>query len=97
MKLRSIVHKGHPGDESMTGFFRRSHATDVQPGYSYTRRHRNMITEKVTVLDLREDALGIPHVRFTVTYESPTADRGSSSLKMLALRSFVDAYRERVA
>jgi hypothetical protein len=36
-------------------------------------------------------------VRFTVTYESPTADRGSTSLKLLALRSFVDAYRERVA
>jgi len=49
------------------------------------------------VLDLREDALGIPHVRFSVTYESQTADRSTTSLKLLALRSFVDAYRDRVA
>ena len=81
----------------MTLFSRRSDPSDVRPGYSYKRRHGSTITEKVTVLDLREDAFGIPHVRFSVTYERPTADRVVTNLKVLALQSFVDLYRERVA
>jgi hypothetical protein len=80
----------------MTPFFRRSDNREVQPGFSYKRRVGSTITEMVTVLDLKKDSFGIPHVRFTVAYERPTADRVATNFKMLALQSFVDTYRERV-
>jgi hypothetical protein len=80
----------------MTPFFRRSDNREVQPGFSYKRRVGSTITETVTVLGLKKDSFGIPHVRFSVAYERPTADRVATDLKVLALQSFVDTYRERV-
>jgi hypothetical protein len=76
--------------------FRRSGSTDVQPGYSY-RRDGGRLTEKATVLDLRTDPLGIPHVRFSVVLERKFSDRVETCLKVLALQSFIEAYPERVA
>lgn len=76
--------------------FRRSGRADVQPGHSY-RRDDSRLTERATVLDLRTDQAGIPHVRFAVTLQRKLSDRVETGLKILALQSFIEAYPERVA
>jgi hypothetical protein len=81
-----------------TRFFRRSSGDiDVKPGYIYRRLHAGNLTELVTVTELRNDALGIPHVRFTVTFERPAGVPEAPSTRVLALKTFVDAYRNRVS
>jgi hypothetical protein len=81
---------------SLVPFLRRSRDADVQPGYSFRRDHQNW-TESVTVLELRTDPAGIPHVRYAVTMEQRFSTRVEKALKVLALDSFRQAYRERVA
>ncbi|HEX7970135.1 MAG TPA: hypothetical protein VF502_18060 [Stellaceae bacterium] len=55
------------------------------------------MTETATVLELRPDPFGIPHVRFTLAFEQPSLGCVSETLRVLALTSFIDAYRERIA
>ncbi len=69
----------------------------VKPGSSYRRSRGDHFTETATVLDLRSDSLGIPHVRFAVAFDRPSAGRYEGGLRILALRSFIDVYRERVS
>lgn len=71
--------------------------TDIQPGNRYCRRRRDNVTETATVLELRPDPFGIPHVRFTLAFEQPSLGCVSETLRVLALTSFIDAYRERIA
>src|SRR5260221_700893 len=68
---------------------------EVKPGDSYCRYHRNRVTEKVTVLDLRPDSFGIPHVRFRVTFARELSRPTETALRSLALPSFLESYRER--
>ena len=68
----------------------------VEPGVSYRRLTHTRLTETATVLDLRPDSFGIPHVRFAVAFERPEIGRYEGGLRILALRSFIDAYSERV-
>lgn len=71
---------------------------DVQPGNRFCRRRRDNVTEMATVLDLRPDPFGIPHVHFTLAFEQPS--RGGcieQGLRVLALTSFVSAYSEKIA
>lgn len=70
---------------------------DIQPGSRFCRRRRDMVTETATVLSLRPDPFGIPHVHFTLAFEQPAHGAIAAGLRVLALRSFVDAYPERVA
>jgi len=83
-------------DRLMSPLFRRSGKSDVQPGHSY-RREACGLTEKATVLDLKTDPLGIPHVRFSVILERKFCDRVETGLKSLSLSTFIEAYPERVA
>ena len=49
------------------------------------------------MLELRADPFGIPHVHFTLAFEQPSQGSVYEGLRVLALRTFVDAYPERVA
>jgi hypothetical protein len=69
---------------------------EVKPGYSF-RRDLGRWSENVTVLELKDDPAGIPHVRYTVTMERRFSERAEKALKVLALDSFRSTYRERVA
>jgi hypothetical protein len=71
--------------------------TEIIPGSRFCRRRRDNVTEMATVLDLRPDAFGIPHVRFSLAFEQPSLGRINEGLRVLALRSFVSAYSARVA
>jgi len=69
---------------------------EVKPGDSYRRQHRHKVVETATVVGLRSDPVGIPHVRFVVEFARPDAGRVEGGSRILALRSFVSNYRERV-
>jgi hypothetical protein len=80
-----------------SSLFRRPERTDdVRPGHSFLR-HGRALTEKATVLDLRTDPAGIPHVRFKVIFERKFSERVETGLKVLALQSFLEAYPDRIA
>ena len=51
----------------------------------------------MTVLDLPTDPFGIPHVRFAIAFERPDSGRVEAGPRMLALSTFVDSYRDKVA
>lgn len=68
---------------------------EVKPGHRYFRRRRDNVTELATVMDLKADAFGIPHVRFALVFEKPSIGRVEAGLRMLALNAFVDVYRQR--
>ena len=71
--------------------------TTVQPGNRFCRRRRDQVTETATVVSLRPDPFGIPHVHFNLAFEQPSQGSVNGGLRVLALRTFVDAYPERVA
>jgi hypothetical protein len=94
---------GHPQSaehEQMSlidAFHRRDNTPDIKPGDCYRRAHGRGLWETVTVLDLRNDALGIPHVRFCVRFERRASEQSETTFRMLALGAFRTAYRERLA
>jgi hypothetical protein len=86
------------GKEFAARFWRRPETpTDIQPGNRYCRKRRDNVTETATVLELRPDPFGIPHVRFTLAFEQPSLGCVSETRRVLALTSFVENYSERVA
>jgi len=68
---------------------------EVKRGDRYRRRLDSGLTATATVLDVRPDLSGLAHVLFTVAIEG--SFESSSSTRILALRSFADAFREQVA
>jgi hypothetical protein len=86
------------GKELVARFWGRPEVpVDIQPGNRYCRRRRDNVTETATVLDLRPDPFGIPHVRFTLAFEQPSLGCVSECLRVLALTSFIENYSERIA
>ncbi len=71
--------------------------SEPKPGDRYRRRLDRHLAATATVLGLRRDFAGIPHVHFAVTLSSPAAPQRERDTKILALRSFLDTDRERVA
>lgn len=69
---------------------------EVKPGDSYRRPRGGRFTETATVLDLRTDPFGIPHVRFALAFDRPSVGRYEGGMRILALSSFIDVYCERI-
>jgi hypothetical protein len=70
---------------------------DVKSGDRFCRHRRDKVMELATVTDLRPDPLGIPHVHFKLTFEKPAIGQVEGGKRVLALDSFIEAYRQRVA
>jgi hypothetical protein len=69
---------------------------NVEPGHRFSRRRRDHVTETATVLELRPDPFGIPHVHFRLAFEQPSHGSVYEGMRVLALRTFVDSYPVRV-
>ena len=69
---------------------------EVKPGHRFCRRRRDNVTEMATVVELRAEINGIPHVRFELAYEERSIGRVHAGLRVLALGSFVETFAERV-
>jgi hypothetical protein len=52
--------------------------------------------ETAKVLAVMKDGLGIPHVRFDMTVDTPSKIRLVEGRRILSLASFTQLYRERV-
>jgi hypothetical protein len=76
---------------------RRSAQDDLRPGNRYRRTLGSHFSAVATVLELRQDLVGIPHVRFTVAVDRPFGARLDENTRMLALHSFLETYCERVS
>jgi hypothetical protein len=68
---------------------------DIKPGARYFRTRRGNITETATVVDLREDIVGIPHVHFSLTFQEAAIGHIEAGNRVLALPYFVAAYQQR--
>ena len=77
---------------------RRMPANDIRPGNRYRRRlGSSRLSATATVLDLRADLVGIPHVQFAVSVEGSMAKLSDGDTRVLALQSFLDTYHEPLA
>src|SRR5262245_26782292 len=73
---------------------RRAPANDIRPGNRYRRKLGSHLAATATVLDLRSDLVGIPHVQFAITIEGSATRLSKGDNRILALQSFLDDYRE---
>ena len=74
----------------------RSAADEMKPGDRYYRTVGDRFLETATILDLRPDLVGIPHVHFSVAFgRSDAALEGGP--RTLALSRFVGQYHKHVA
>lgn len=76
---------------------RRRPVYDIKPGNRYRRRLGSCLAATATVLELRSDLVGIPHVQFAVTVDGSMARLSDGDTRVLALQSFLDTYREPLA
>ena len=76
---------------------RRIPADDIRPGNRYRRRLGSCLAATATVLELRSDLVGIPHVQFAIAVDGSVARLSEGDTRVLALQSFIDTYRERLA
>lgn len=74
----------------------RANPDEVRPGESFRRRHDTPLVETATVLGLREDLLGIPHVQFKVAIECSDANCFEEASRILAIEAFLENYPEHV-
>jgi hypothetical protein len=76
---------------------RRTPVNDVKPGSRYRRQLSSRLAATATVLELRSDLVGIPHVEFAVAVDGSMARLSDGDTRVLALQSFLDTYLEPVA
>lgn len=69
-------------------------AVMVEEGASYRRPLNGSVTETAQVLEIAEDKMGIPHVRFKLHVARGTDAR--TEQRTLALDIFYARYRERI-
>jgi hypothetical protein len=74
----------------------RANPDEVRPGETFRRRQHTQMVETATVVGLREDLLGIPHVQFKVAIECSDANCFEDTSRILAVEAFLDAYPEHV-
>jgi hypothetical protein len=74
----------------------RLQVADVRTGNRYRRQLGSHLAATATVLDLRSDLAGIPHVQFAVTVDGSTGRLSEGNTRVLAIQSFLDTYRERL-
>ena len=72
-------------------------AIDIRPGNSSRRQLGSCLAATAAVLDVRSDLLGIPHVQFSVTVSGSATRLSEGDIRVLALQSLLDTYRERLA
>ena len=76
---------------------RRVQPNELKPGHRYRRQLGSHLAATATVLGLRSDLLGIPHVQFSVTVDGSATRLSEADTRVLALQSFLDTYREHLA
>ena len=69
----------------------------LEPGAVFRKVRPDNLIEKATVLAVKNDSFGIPHVRFDIALESPTHLRlTDSEQRLLCVQAFTEHFPERV-
>jgi hypothetical protein len=68
----------------------------LEPGSVYRNVRQGNVVETAKVLAVTRDGLGIPHVRFDVTLDSPGKIRLVEGRRILCLAAFAEQFKERV-
>jgi hypothetical protein len=74
----------------------RANPDEVRPGEIFRRRQQTQLVETATVVGLREDLVGIPHVQFRVAIECSDANCFEDKSRILAVDAFLEAYPEHI-
>lgn len=69
-------------------------AQDIVEGSAYCRSHPDYVVETARVLAIRQDSLGIPHVRYMVSYQRRTQKVLEDGPRILSLAAFASHYCE---
>jgi len=82
----------------MSGWFVKKgvYGQELEPGAMFRNIRAGNFVETVKVLAVTKDGLGIPHVRFDMTVDTPSKIRLVEGRRILSLASFTEHYRERV-
>lgn len=80
-------------------FFKRANAAEfVKAGSAFRRTRPDRMIETARILSVAADGFGIPHVKYELTVEKPSAlPRMVEGHRMLSLSAFTNTYSERVA
>ncbi len=79
-------------------FFKRDPDLDVIcAGSVYRRVRRDNTVETATVLGVRDDSLGIPHVRYRVSIGRTDNHIFEEGPRVLSLSGFAEHYQQRLA
>jgi hypothetical protein len=86
----------------MTGALRKfwgdkRQTAEIKPGLCFSRALRHNIIEIATVVGLRNDHGGIPHVHFSLAFEQEGHGRVDGDHRVLALPSFMATYQHQRA
>ena len=80
----------------MLWFKRSDHDAKIEPGAIFQRQaeEKNLV-ETASVLKVKADPYGIPHVHYNIVYQRPY-ETIADGPRVLALESFRKRYRERL-
>ena len=70
--------------------------TALAPGAVFRKVRPDKFVETAKVLALTEDRFGIPHVRFDVSFESPSHRRLTEGIRMLSVETFNEHFPDPV-
>jgi hypothetical protein len=76
---------------------RRLQPNELKPGNRYRRQLGSCLTATATVLHLRSDLVGIPHVHFSITVDGSAVRLSEGDTRVLAFQSFLETYHEPLA
>lgn len=68
-----------------------------EPGTIFRKIRQGNVVETARVLAITRDGLGIPHVRYDVTLDSPGKIRLVEGRRILCLAAFAEQFKERVS
>ena len=79
-------------------FFKRGERLEyIKSDSTFRRVHTDKTVETAEVLSVYTDSLGIPHIRYQVSFKRPSHERFQEGPRILALKPFFDHYSERVS
>lgn len=76
--------------------FWRAQYSDVESGQVYRRLSESRVTEMAEVMAVTQDRVGIPHVRYKLSFARPEWQETAAEYRTLALSAFTQLYRERI-
>jgi hypothetical protein len=68
----------------------------IRAGSTFRRARADSMTETAEINAVYADSAGIPHVRFDVVFENPNRATVREGPRILALKTFIQMFNERV-